>query len=577
MSFLHTHDSNEKWLKAAVVGSIWGANEIIIGSFLHNINMPLTGTVLAMIGVVLLVATHRIWKENGIIWRAGLICAIMKSVSPSAIILLPMMGILTEAVLLEISVRLFGKNLPAYLIGGALAVLSTLFYRIVGFILYYGFNIVELFVNIYRFAVKQLRIEFFGPWELVILLVIIYAALGLFAGFAGYRIGGRALMKPITAEVSPSTRPFDGSFLSIDPKQKYSKYLAMIHFFILVLGLIAFGRFPFEISLIAMVVYAAFCIPLYRHTMKRLAKPFIWIQLLIVLLLASVFLGSPEPGDTFNVKGLMAGLYMNLRAVFVIMSFTALGIELRNPFIRGVILNRRYARFYLSMELAFEILPATLERLTKPKEFLRNPFQSFQSLVSQAQTLLDTVNKKTIAPPDIFFISGEVGQGKTTYAKQVTEQLRVKNIRVMGFLAEGQWADNRKTGFKLRNIHNGESVELCRDTPVEGWEKLARFYFNPLAVQTGERWLFSGDNESNITVIDEIGRFEAEGRLWAHALDQLIQEKHILILVVRKKFIQSIINKWHIKKVHILDIGSVSADDSARFIAHAVAHRKAQD
>ena len=64
-------------------------------------------------------------RENGLIWRAGIICALMKSISPSAVILGPMTGILTEALLVELSVWLFGKNIFGYLIAGALAVFST--------------------------------------------------------------------------------------------------------------------------------------------------------------------------------------------------------------------------------------------------------------------------------------------------------------------------------------------------------------------------------------------------------------------------------------------------------------------
>ena len=31
---------HSKWQKAAVIGSLWGSIEIILGSFLHNVNIP---------------------------------------------------------------------------------------------------------------------------------------------------------------------------------------------------------------------------------------------------------------------------------------------------------------------------------------------------------------------------------------------------------------------------------------------------------------------------------------------------------------------------------------------------------
>jgi len=61
-------------------GGALAAVEIIAGSFLHNLRMPPRGHVLSCIGAALLVASHRNGRK-GLLWRAGLICAVMKSVS----------------------------------------------------------------------------------------------------------------------------------------------------------------------------------------------------------------------------------------------------------------------------------------------------------------------------------------------------------------------------------------------------------------------------------------------------------------------------------------------------------------
>src|SRR5512137_442670 len=89
------------WQRAAVLGSLWAAVEIVVGSFLHNLGVPFAGTVLAAFGVMVMTAGHRASPERGLIWRTALVCALMKSVSPSAVILGPMIGILMEGVLLE--------------------------------------------------------------------------------------------------------------------------------------------------------------------------------------------------------------------------------------------------------------------------------------------------------------------------------------------------------------------------------------------------------------------------------------------------------------------------------------------
>ena len=111
---------HQRWQKAALLGSVWASLEIVVGSFLHNMTFPFTGTILSGLGIALLIAGHSLWKEKGIVWRAGLICAVMKSVSPSAVIFGPMIGIAAEAFIVEIAIRMLGANAFGYIIGGNL-------------------------------------------------------------------------------------------------------------------------------------------------------------------------------------------------------------------------------------------------------------------------------------------------------------------------------------------------------------------------------------------------------------------------------------------------------------------------
>ncbi|MCX6550055.1 MAG: hypothetical protein NTY02_03425, partial [Acidobacteria bacterium] len=135
------------WQRAAIYGSLWAAVEIVAGSFLHNLRVPFAGSVLAAFGVLLMTAGHRACPERGLIWRAALICALMKSVSPSAVILGPMIGILMEGVLLEVGVRLAGGRAIGYLAGGALAVSWSMAQRMLNAVISFGPDVVRLYVD----------------------------------------------------------------------------------------------------------------------------------------------------------------------------------------------------------------------------------------------------------------------------------------------------------------------------------------------------------------------------------------------------------------------------------------------
>ena len=47
---------SEKWVKASIAGTIWAASEIVLGSFLHNPEVPFSGNLLTAIGVIILIS-----------------------------------------------------------------------------------------------------------------------------------------------------------------------------------------------------------------------------------------------------------------------------------------------------------------------------------------------------------------------------------------------------------------------------------------------------------------------------------------------------------------------------------------
>ncbi|NPA44682.1 MAG: hypothetical protein GXO49_04030, partial [Chlorobi bacterium] len=181
------------WLKAAVLGSLWGSIEIIVGSFFHNIRVPMAGTILAVLGISLITAFGQNWKDKGLFWRAGLISAVMKSVSPSAILLGPMTGIFLEALLFEFAVIIFGRNILGYILGGIFALYSVIVHKILTLLIIYGFDLVRITENLYHFIIKQLHIQNVTFFEAFFTLSLFYVVLGLIASISGIFIGKKAL------------------------------------------------------------------------------------------------------------------------------------------------------------------------------------------------------------------------------------------------------------------------------------------------------------------------------------------------------------------------------------------------
>lgn len=377
------------WLKAAVLGGLWASVEIIIGSFFHNLRLPFAGTILAANSTILMIAFYQVWPEKGLIWRAGLIAALMKSISPSAIILGPMIGILSEALVVEFCIRFLGNNVVSLSLAGALSVSSALIHKLVSLLILYGYNLVTLYVNIFKFLAKQARIGNADPWTLVFIVLGVYLFLGIFSAFLGIRIGKRVL---VPGNGKMGFKPMPGNtnnILSINPQQKFSLYVFVFHLLLIPAGLLAINFLPFVSALLLIVVYSGFCILRYTRSLRRLMKPIFWIQLFVLTFLAGLFWnGFQKHGAWFEWEGLLIGLEMNLRAVFVVIAFSSLGVELRNPRIRDYLFSQGFDKIYSALTLAFTALPVMIEAMPKPVYFLKHPVSSFSTMIIHAREWL---------------------------------------------------------------------------------------------------------------------------------------------------------------------------------------------
>ena len=193
------HSLSEKWIKASIAGTIWAASEIVLGSFLHNLKVPFSGNILTAIGIIILISISYMWTDKGLFWRAGLICALMKTMSPSTVIFGPMLAIFTEAVLLEVSVRLLGRTIAGYVIGSMMAMSWNLVQKILNYIIFYGSNIIEVYTNLLKLAQKQLDIQTDIVWLPIIILLIVYALFGVLAAVMGIKVGRKMIKQPFSA------------------------------------------------------------------------------------------------------------------------------------------------------------------------------------------------------------------------------------------------------------------------------------------------------------------------------------------------------------------------------------------
>ncbi len=374
---------NETWLKSAIIGTVWASSEIVLGSFLHNLKIPFSGNILTSIGVIILISASYHWKDKGIFWRAGLICALMKTMSPSAVIFGPMIAIFSEAVLLEISVRIFGKTYFGFLIGSILAVSWNFAQKIVNFLIFYGFNIVEIYKSIMKFTEKQLNLHFDTLWIPILILLSGYVIIGIISAIIGIKTG----KKPVSQPIEYKNQSYNNqSFINQTNSKNdfnYSITWLISNIILIISSLLLISLTNWKIWGIAIIIIVVIWILKYKRALRQLSRPKFWIFFVVITMLTAIVFTKLQSKSILDA--VLIGIEMNFRATVLILGFSVLGTELYNPKIRQFFNKTRFKQLPLALELSAETLPFVISNIPDFKTIIKNPGSVIYQLIAYSE------------------------------------------------------------------------------------------------------------------------------------------------------------------------------------------------
>lgn len=552
---------SEKWIKASIAGTMWAASEIVLGSFLHNLRVPFSGNILTAIGLIILISIGHIWNDRGIFWRAGLICAVMKTMSPSAVIFGPMIAIFAESVLLEASVTLLGRTMAGFALGSMLAMSWNLFQKIISYIFYYGSDIIAVYTNLVEMARRQLRIETELVWMPILILLAVYAAFGLFAAFIGIRVGKRMLRQPagIIENKARKTNPLN---TRKNDNFSYSVTWLAADLMLIIASFFILGKTPWYIWITASIIIIAIWVLRYRRAMRQLSKPKFWVLfVLITLLTAFVFTKAGETGNFWR-QGLLAGLQMNFRAAIIVVGFSALGTELYNPVVRSFFQRTSFRNLPLAIELSVESLPGFVATIPDFKTLVKNPVSIFHEVLSHAEKRFSEIRGENRR---VFIITGERGQGKTTFIRNLTSILKGKNIRVAGFVSERIMQGSETTGYNVTNIETGAGTNFLSTGKSHGSGTIGKFNLCEEGLHEGRKILHSQlHGRDRLVIIDEVGMLEINDGGWSENIELLVKKSHNnLLLSVREQFVEKVVEKYGLTKPLIINIKNSTPEQAS--------------
>lgn len=569
------HSLSEKWIKASIAGTLWAASEIVLGSFLHNLRVPFGGNILTAIGIIILISISYVWTDRGLFWRAGLICALMKTLSPSAVIFGPMIAIFTESLLLEFSVLIFGKSLPGFLIGSMLAMSWNLIQKIANYLIMYGSDIALVYSNLLKMAQKQLNIQTDIVWLPIIVLLILFAIFGMVSGVIGMIVGNRLLHQP-AQEISEAP-------VSSGTGNKKQSPGVFNHSLAWLLADVILLIFSFIILNRATWIYWSTCITgiiimwsfRYKRAFRRLSKPGFWIFFIVITLVTAFVFTEAQSGEHSLKEGIITGIQMNFRAAVVVLGFTVIGTELYNPAIRSFFSGTSFKNLPLALELSAESLPDFIAAIPDLKSLIRNPVSVFHMVISRAEKRLHEIQNRPSSGRKIFIITGPVGGGKTTFAEKLIGLFREEGITAGGIISRKVKDADDRTGYDIVNILTEDQVPFLRQNSDCGNERVGRFTICRKGLDDGIRILSGLDLPANgIAIIDEVGFLELRDEGWAENITRLLNSTQCnIILTTRLALLDRVKEKWGIAGAVILDINEIDYSRAGKTILEMTGHR----
>lgn len=541
----------DKWIKASIAGTTWAASEIVLGSFLHNLKFPFSGNILTAIGIIILISISYKWNEKGLFWRAGVICAIMKTMSPSAVIFGPMVAIFIEGLLMEGSVRLLGRSIPGFILGGMLAMGWNLFHKIANFIIFYGFNIVAIYSDLLKFTQKQLDIRFDIVWLPILFLLLIYCITGIMAALIGIR-AGRRLLRHSSGSVTFRAEGMEMKQKTGQPAFSYSIAWLILDFGLIITALVMFNFFPWYVWTFTTVVIVLLWITRYKRALRQLSRPRFWLWFVLITMVTAFVLNKMQSRSL--EEGLLIGIQMNFRAIVIILGFSVLGTELYNPVIREFFLKTYFKQLPLALELSFKSLPQMVANIPEFRIFVRNPGSVVYQILSGIDQRLAEI--KSGLQQGSVIVTGAVGGGKTTRILHLVHAMKEQNVAVSGIVSLRVMEDGQTTGYDILDLLTGLRTPFLRSSAKAGAETIGRFTILPEGLAAGIRALqeaLTGD--CKVVVVDEVGQMELDGKGWAPVFDDLVKRgDKRLIVSVRDRNVDQVVNKWGLQEFKIESI-----------------------
>lgn len=185
-----------------IFGALWGVSETGVGSVLHALQVPLTGTVLAGVGMTIALTGRYFVPRRGSVLFIGLVTALLKMLSVGGTVLNPMIAIVAESVLAELALAVGRDGRGTFAAAGAAACAWSLVHPFLTGGILAGQGLFAVYLNMLRNGARVLGVPPSAAVLIVAVWTVLHLAVGTAAGLLAWDAG-----RVVQSRLTPSARP----------------------------------------------------------------------------------------------------------------------------------------------------------------------------------------------------------------------------------------------------------------------------------------------------------------------------------------------------------------------------------
>ena len=163
-------------------------------------------------------------------------------------------------------------------------------------------------------------------------------------------------------------------------------------------------------------------------------------------------------------------------------------------------------------------------------------------------------------PIRVVVVTGPGSSGKTEAVISAADSLRADGVPVTGFVQPGVWVDDRKVGFRVRDLATGAEASLAMLSARGGGDFGTRFEFDDEGFRLGAGSL-SRASSGAVVVVDELGPVELRGEGHMPGVRDALATPALrgAVIVVRRTLVPTLLDTLDLTDAVIVDV----AEDGA--------------